>query len=209
MRLVVIPDDQKMVKDEVVLKFDFPMPKEIHAVQWDDDVGHIEYNDGTENLELSDISEIQTYIDMFDTEKAKLDSCPDVEPWEVAIWDETSQKWTVNDSPDIVDKKKEALAAVRFERETAGITLQNGTKIHTDRESQALITGAYSASLINPDIKIDWKGENGWVKIGAAEITAIAGFVAEHVQACFSHERVLAELIAQEPDTDITTGWPE
>ena len=105
------------------------------------------------------------------------------------------------------------LAALRYQHETAGITL-NGMTIETDRQSQALITGAWSFSQLNPAVLIDWKGVNGWIQIDAATITAIAGAVATHVQSCFSAERVHAEAIAALETVeavqayDFTTGWP-
>ena len=106
------------------------------------------------------------------------------------------------------------LAAYRYTKETAGITL-NGAGIKTDLESQAKINGAWSAAQMNPAILIDWKGENGWIQIDAATITAIAMAVANHVQACFSNERIHAlainalTTIEEVLDYDFTTGWPE
>ena len=105
------------------------------------------------------------------------------------------------------------LAAYRYQKETAGITL-NGIAIETNRESQALINGAWSFSQLNPAVLIDWKAESGWIQIDAATIAAIAGAVATHVQACFSTERIHAEAIAALETSeavaayDLTTGWP-
>jgi len=117
------------------------------------------------------------------------------------------------DLTPINQQKLSDLAALRYQHETAGITL-NGMTIETDRQSQALITGAWSFSQLNPAVLIDWKGANGWVQIDAATITAIAGAVAAHVQSCFSAERIHAEAIDSletEEDIgqyDLTTGWP-
>ncbi len=117
------------------------------------------------------------------------------------------------DVPALKSQRLAELAALRYQHETAGITL-SGMTIETDRQSQALITGAWSISQINPAILIDWKGVNGWVQIDAATITAIAGSVAGHVQTCFSQERIHAEAIAAltTPEAvqayDLTTGWP-
>ncbi len=105
------------------------------------------------------------------------------------------------------------LAAIRYQHETAGITL-SGMTIETDRESQALITGAWSFSQLNPAVLIDWKATTGWIQIDAATIAGIAGAVAAHVQACFSAERAHAEAIAALETVDavagydLTTGWP-
>ena len=104
------------------------------------------------------------------------------------------------------------LAAYRYQKETAGITL-NGAVIKTDLESQAKINGAWSAAQINPAVLIDWKAESGWIQIDAATITAIAGAVATHVQSCFSTERIHAEAIAALETSeavaayDISTLW--
>lgn len=109
--------------------------------------------------------------------------------------------------------KIDELADLRYQHETDSITL-NSMTIETDRQSQALITGAWSFSQLNPAVLTDWKGVNGWIQIDAATIAAIAGAVATHVQACFSSERVHAEAIdsletAEDVGQyDLTTGWP-
>jgi len=117
-------------------------------------------------------------------------------------------------SPDEVKARRiSELASYRFQKETAGITL-SGMTIETDRQSQALITGAWSFSQLNPAVLVDWKAESGWIQIDAATIAGIAGAVAAHVQACFSAERVHAEAIAALETSeevaayDLTTGWP-
>lgn len=117
------------------------------------------------------------------------------------------------DLPSLKQQRLSDLAAYRYEKETAGITL-NGAVIKTDLESQANINGAWSYAQINPSALIDWKAATGWIQIDAAAVTAIAGAVAAHVQACFSAERVHAEAIAALETAeaaqayDITTGWP-
>jgi len=136
----------------------------------------------------------------------------DPEEYAPGQWRET---WAVTAIPlaELRQTRLNELAALRYQHETAGITL-NGMTIETDRQSQSLITGAWSISQINPAILIDWKGANGWVQIDAATITAIAGAVAAHVQSCFSAERIHAEAIDSletEEDIgqyDLTTGWP-
>ena len=111
------------------------------------------------------------------------------------------------------ERKLSDLAALRYQHETAGITL-SGMQIETDRQSQALITGAWSFAQLNPAVLIDWKGVNGWIQIDAATVNVIAGAVATHVQACFSNERLHAEAInalatsEEVADYDMTAGWP-
>jgi len=116
------------------------------------------------------------------------------------------------ETPDAWTRKLSEIAAYRYQKETAGITL-SGIAIETNRESQALINGAWSFSQLNPAVLIDWKAESGWIQIDAATIAAIAGAVATHVQACFSTERIHAEAIAALETSeavaayDISTLW--
>lgn len=86
-------------------------------------------------------------------------------------------------------------AARRFDLETGGVTL-NGASIATDRDSQAMITGAYSFSQANPSSLINFKAETGWIQIDNATIVAIANAVGTHVQACFTLESQVDQEIA-------------
>lgn len=108
--------------------------------------------------------------------------------------------------------KLAALAAKRFVVETGGVTVA-GTVVKTDRESQATLTGAWVRAQRNPAVSIQWKGAAGWVTVGAAEIEAMADAVGDHVQACFDHEKALADEIAAlttisaVDSFDIESGW--
>lgn len=126
-----------------------------------------------------------------------------------------------------VDTAKAALkndvTALRYAKETVGITLQNGAQIKTDRESQATLNGAYTSLKEGLILDTPWKAANGWVPVTFAEIAPIAQAVAVHVRACFAAEKThcdaidaitvvngdvtaaLAELSAY----DISTGWPD
>lgn len=85
------------------------------------------------------------------------------------------------------------IAASRYAIEVGGLTLPDGAKIKTDRESQSLVASALLRVQRNPALLIDWKGENGWVKIDKAAVEAIADAVGDHVQACFTAERIKAD----------------
>ena len=86
------------------------------------------------------------------------------------------------------------LAKHRFEKETEGLLI-NGITVRTDRQSQGLITAAFS-SLNNGFINsIDWKGANGWITLSLNEVTMIAQEVGKHVQRSFSAERFVQEQI--------------
>lgn len=106
-----------------------------------------------------------------------------------------------------------ALEARRWIVETSGIVV-DGAEIRTDRESQSKISGALQLVERNPTAVIDWKGANGWVQIQKPEVEMIADLVAAHVQACFTRERQLHDLIMAAEDIaaldaiDIDAGWP-
>ena len=99
---------------------------------------------------------------------------------------------------DKFNKAKEAkyqeIASDRYANETAGITVDN-IKIKTDRESQALITGAALQALQDSTYTCQWKTEAGFVSLTAEQIQAVAVAVRQHVQGCFDREAVLIEQI--------------
>jgi len=92
-------------------------------------------------------------------------------------------------------KKLHELAAARYAAEIAGVTV-NGATVGTDRESQAMITGAALAATQDTDYTCRWKTENGFVTLTAAQIVAVAMAVRAHVQAQFDREADLANQVA-------------
>lgn len=82
-------------------------------------------------------------------------------------------------------------ASMRFRRETGGIVVA-GQPVATDRESQALISGAYALVQAQPDTTIRFKTPSGFVTLGSTQMAAIAVAVAQHVQACFALEADIA-----------------
>jgi hypothetical protein len=92
--------------------------------------------------------------------------------------------------------KLEEIANWRWVRETSGVVF-HGVRIKTDRESQALINGAFASMQAGLITSVDWKAANGqWLTIGLPEMTAIAQVVATHVQTAFSMERQFMDQVA-------------
>lgn len=83
------------------------------------------------------------------------------------------------------------LATARYREETGGI-IAGGVTIATDRESQAMLTGAYVSLKQGLVQTVNWKGDNGWSAVTLTEIEPIAQAVGQHVQACFTKESQLA-----------------
>ena len=95
--------------------------------------------------------------------------------------------------------------------ETGGVTL-GAEEVLTDRESQALLTGAFVSitSGLIPDV--EWKLKAGWMTVEAADIAVVAAAVAAHVRKTFAVERVVweqIEALANEdlPGFDVLAAW--
>ena len=95
---------------------------------------------------------------------------------------------------DVKTQKKAEIAAARYEAEIAGVTV-NGVTIDTGRDSQALITGAALAAVIDENYSLNWKTSAGFIHLTAPEIIAVAQAVRAHVQACFDREGELVALV--------------
>ena len=101
------------------------------------------------------------------------------------------------------------IAARRWQAEVAGIDV-GGILMATDRDSQALITGAALAAMRDPAYVCRWKTAGGFVELNAEQLTAVADTVRAHVQACFDREaELLAELDAGTLTPEmLEQGWP-
>ena len=108
-------------------------------------------------------------------------------------------------------QKKQDIAAARYEAETAGTTV-NGITIDTGRDSQALITGAALAAMLDENYSLNWKTPSGFIHLIAPEIIAVAQAVRAHVQSCFDREGELVALVdaAETPEDldEIIISWP-
>lgn len=108
------------------------------------------------------------------------------------LWDGDS--WTAPHVPtleELKEAKKVEIAQARYEAETAGIL-----GIKTDRESQALLTGAVLQAFIDPTYSLNWKTVDGtFVELGYAEIMAVGNVVRTHVQDQFNKESEIRDKI--------------
>ena len=105
------------------------------------------------------------------------------------------------------------IAATRYDHETKGTTFThsdgNTYGIATDRQSQAMVTGA-KVSLNGSTDTVQWKTAQGFVTVDAADMDALAKAVRTHVQAAFDREAELEAKVADGTITrdDLDTGWP-
>lgn len=107
----------------------------------------------------------------------------------------------------------DAVAARRYDVETAGITLM-GKQISTTRESQTMLAAAIQSLSLGLIEYTNWKDGNEWVQVDLTTLTPIARAVANHVSNCFTAEMQHCQAINQlteqsDIDTyDINQGWP-
>lgn len=95
-----------------------------------------------------------------------------------------------------IDRLKEyktrEIANARWMAEVSGVA-----GIRTDRESQAMITGAALKAMQDDTYTCAWKSSDGtFATLTAVQILAAADAVRTHVQACFDREADLSTLIA-------------
>ena len=112
--------------------------------------------------------------------------------------------------PDVL----ETIAATRYEHETGGTTV-DGMLVATDRQSQALITGAFSSAKDAKETgeawSIRWKSAGGWVELNVDQMIDVGRAVRAHVQDCFDREKELAESVDDGTfeESMLSEGWPE
>ncbi|WP_446788185.1 DUF4376 domain-containing protein [Macellibacteroides fermentans] len=107
------------------------------------------------------------------------------------------------------EAKKAEISSVRYNFETAGIRYSD-YEIATDRDSQALITGAALAAIQDSLYSVRWKTISGFITLNSDQILAVAHAVRAHVQGCFDTEADLITVIdtaETEADLDRIT-WP-
>lgn len=122
-----------------------------------------------------------------------------------------------------VEAVKAAITQKRWEVETGGIALPTGVRVATGIDDQNRITSVVANAERSGLAEFDFKAESGWVRFTLAELQGIAMAIAQHVQACFSAERlhheaidVLAEQYENDPEGlqsalaayDESQDWP-
>jgi hypothetical protein len=72
MDVCIIKEDRVVMIDGEGINFDFDLPSNVWAIQWNGLTGEIEFNDGTANQEINDFVEFQYLVDAHATEKSRL-----------------------------------------------------------------------------------------------------------------------------------------
>jgi hypothetical protein len=72
MNITIVKEDKVVMIDGEGMNFDFDLPPNIWAIQWNGSTGEIEFSDGTPNQEITDFTAYQGLIDGHATEKQRL-----------------------------------------------------------------------------------------------------------------------------------------
>lgn len=107
----------------------------------------------------------------------------------------------------------DAVTNKRWQVETGGVLLPDGTHVFTGTDDQNRITSVIANAAAAGVQSVDFKAPSGWITLTIPEIQGVASVIALHVQACFTAERAHHEAIARLDakglaDYDIGSGWP-
>ncbi len=69
MNVTIVNEDKVVIIDGEAINFDFDLPSNVWAIQWNESVGQIEFNDGTPNEDITDFSSYQSLVVGHATEK--------------------------------------------------------------------------------------------------------------------------------------------
>jgi hypothetical protein len=186
MKLTVIRDDGVVYKDNLAYNnLDMSsVPANVHCLQWKETSGWIEFSTAAEGYKQANepITALPAWaLDL------------------ITLWEKTAARLAPPKTALTLQAAKlqavSKIATRRYELETSGITL-NGSRIKTDRVSQAAITATYINMTNGLLTSINWKiGDGVFVQLDLIAITAIASAVTGHVQRCFTAEKVLSEQV--------------
>ena len=73
--VTVVSSDRLIIIDGNALRFDFPAPENMHALQWHDGSGHIEWTDDINHPLTPDDYEadVAPFVDLWEAEKARIE----------------------------------------------------------------------------------------------------------------------------------------
>ena len=101
---------------------------------------------------------------------------------------------------DVKAKKKEKIAAVRYDQEMGGFQLsphQGGLFVRTDARTRTLLNGAALRASADPAyVVLNWKTAEGtFITLSNAMILTLNGTVEQFIAGCFAKEKALCDSI--------------
>jgi len=115
MNITIVKEDRVVAIDGEGINFDFDLPANVWAIQWDGTTGEIEFTDGTPNEVITDFTAYQPLVEGHATEKQRLvDAGVQAEVTRVA-------------NLTYADKRAEAYPSLAQQADMAYWDRQNGT----------------------------------------------------------------------------------
>lgn len=144
---------------------------------------------------------------------AMIPEAPGNRDWEAyLLWKEEGNEPEPEFTEEEVRKQlAERIAAKRYEKEGAGLTIAGAT-VYTDRETQSKLTAASMRAQRDPDYVVNWKCVDGsFITMDSTMIMHVADMAGDYVQACYNREGELVSLLnkGEFEEHMIEEGWPE
>ena len=117
---------------------------------------------------------------------------------------------------EVLEELKAQVTANRWRVMTGGIEVGGvfvGTTIDDQNRITSVVANAALTGLTDAD-EVDFKASSGWIRVSIGQIKAMAGAIGQHVQACYTAERVHHEAIdlltthEQINAYNVNDGWP-
>jgi hypothetical protein len=115
MNVCIVKEDKVVMIDGEAINFDFDLPSNVWAIQWNGSTGEIEFTDGNPNESITDFSAYQSLVDGHATEKQRLA--------DVAVQEEADRIANMT----YADKRAEAYPTQNEQNDMAYWDRQNGT----------------------------------------------------------------------------------
>ena len=134
--VIVVPSDRLIIVDGVPLQFDFPVPENLHAVQWHNGTGEMEWTDDINHpLTSADYAEdVAPFVELWEAEKARIE--------EEAAAAEAARLAEYNSVDATRTRKREELAAAfAAATATAHLTSSLGFEIDADDAANRNVSG--------------------------------------------------------------------
>jgi hypothetical protein len=194
MRVTVIVPDNVVQVDNIAVHVDLSAYSKIHAVQWADDAGHVEYKDGRANRPLAAEdydAEVAPYVVLWADAKAALD----------AAAAEAEAAWN---APFAV---RQRLLAAIGERKNAlrdgGFTV-GGVLWDSDYNARVAYAELAQHLAKDPGYFTRWKASEGnWVDMTAALFDTVYAAGVAHIAAAFAWQESAEARLAVTADADL------
>jgi len=213
MKLTILPVENTVLRDGIPRTVDCTALREqgIHAIQWNESAGHIEYLDSRPNLPLLSIASYQSIIDAWQNAWA---NTPGMKLVNGTLVPKSTWDLYATGEIDLNEYKARTTAAViafHDQKIAAGYVDGSGRKFACDASVRRLLQevmalGQYPQTWLTAD-RLNVRMLNSAADAQAL-LAEIMAFVAPIKQARYAKEVEIAQLAGPTSDYDVEAGWP-